>query len=105
MSDAPEIDLDDYVDLPTAASLSDLFLQAKIAAMVPKPTLRDMIEAASVARYDLEDAQQRLLATGARSETYQPYMRRAAILGAAANFLELVDKNQDAVRKALGGRS
>lgn len=104
MSDDVDTDLADFVDPPTAGDLTDVMTAAKLAAMLPKPTLREMIEAVTISRYDLEDAQGRLLAEGLRTEPYEPYIRRAAVLGAAANFLTMIDGKQDAVRKALGGR-
>ena len=69
--------------------------------MLPKATIADMIEAATLARYELEEAQERLLIVGTRTEPYMPYMRRAAILGATANFLMLIEAKKAAVAQVL----
>jgi hypothetical protein len=101
-----EFDLGDFAeeqaaDVDAAPTLADLFVRAQVAAMEPKPTLKQMIETTLLARYDLEDVQSRLLHAGVTGEPHAPYMRRAAILNAASNFLALIDANQDAVRAVL----
>lgn len=105
MSEDAATDLDDYVDAPIPLDPSDAMTLAKADAMAPKPTLREMIDTVTEVRGEIEDAQLRLLITGARTDPYKPYMRRAAVLASAVNFLLLIDAKQDAVKRALGSRS
>jgi len=96
--------LDDYVDPPAAVEPADLMTAAKLEAAQPKPTLREMIDAINEVRGEAEDVQLRLVTCGAIAAPHMPYMRRAAILAAAVNFLSLIDAKKDAVKRALGGR-
>lgn len=84
-------------------TIATAFEAAQHAAMTPKPQLKEMIEAVSIAAADLEGGQRRLLLTGARAEPYAPYMRRAAALVATRNFLLLIQTKQDAVKRVLRG--
>lgn len=100
-ADLEATDLDEYRDPPAPLEASDIMAAAQLAAMLPKPTIRDMIEEVSNARWAIEDGQSRLLAIGLRTEPYPPYMRRAGVLAATVNFLDLINANQDAVKRAL----
>lgn len=86
-----------------ADDIAAMFEAAQHAAMTPKPQLKEMIEAVSIAASDLEEAQRRLLLTGASDRPYALYMRRAAALVATRNFLCLVQVNQAAVKRVLRG--
>lgn len=103
--EAPDTGLDDYVDPPMPLDLSGMIMQAQIAAAQPKPTLREMIDAVTLARWSIEDHQSRNLAAGFFEKPQPGPMRQAGILAATANFLELIHANQDAVKRALKGKT
>lgn len=87
-----------------ALSLADLFTAAKEAALIPKPTIDEMVLAVTYARGDIEDRQFRLVSSGLAAEPDKPTMRQAMTLAAAANFLMLIKVNAAAVKRVLKGR-
>jgi hypothetical protein len=99
---AIEVTLEDGLNVE---ELADAFSKARLEAMSPKPTIKEMIEAVAIQSYEIEGGQERLMLGGVRSEPYKPYMRRAAVLTAALNLLSLIEANKDAVKRVLRGRS
>jgi hypothetical protein len=95
----------DAADVVAADPLAELFAKAQAAAMAPKPTIKEMINVVSIVASEIEDAQLRLMITRASDKPHPPYMRRAATLIAARNFLLLIEANRAAVKKVLRGNS
>jgi len=95
---------DEYRCGPHTYALAHAMTAAREAAVQPKPEIKEMIETLTRLRYRLDDRELRLLATGDRTEPYAPTMREAAVLGAAANFLEIINANKAAVKRALDKR-
>lgn len=94
---------DEYRYGPRAYALAEAMTRGRTVAVNPKPEIKEMIETLTRMRWRLEDRELRLLATGDRAEPYAPTMREAAVLGAAANFLEIINANKAAVKRALQG--
>lgn len=88
---------------PRALAIAEALVRVREAVAVPKPKVEEMIETMARLRARLEDGELRLVALGQRPEPYAPTMRDAAVLGAAVNFLTILEANKEAVRKALSG--
>lgn len=76
-------------------------LEAKEAALDPKPTLPEMIDAVQADAADTEARQLSLLLTGDRATPYAPALRRMAVLDACARFLQACVDRPDEVAKRL----
>lgn len=102
-----DLDLGDYESdaAPAEATVdivADMLTRARHEAILPKPKIKEMIEAVTFARAELEDREMRMVRCGFRRDFDKTAMRRAMTLAAVVNFLLLCEAKAAAVKRALG---